>query len=545
MSASSAPLISVLTPVFDTPPALLDEVIASVQAQTFVDWELLLVDDGSTAAHIGDVLTAAAASDARIKVLRRPANGGIVAASNDGLNAARGEFVAMLDHDDTLHPEALAAVAAVVAPDVDYVYTDSDLLDEHGRHSEPFFKPGWSPDRFRCQMYSNHLGVVRRQVALDVGGFREGFEGAQDYDLVFRVTEQGGRVCHVPRVLYHWRITDASVNASPDAKPYAWLASHRAIASHLERTGFEATVSEDMVVPGVFRLRPALSERPPVSIVIPTAAGRRDIAGEAVLLAERCLTSIVERSTYDNYELVLVVDDHVAAADVDRLRSAGGDAVRIVPFDQPFNFASKCNLGAVVADGDHLLLLNDDTQVITPEWIEHLLMYSRDPGVGAVGARLRFGDGRLQHTGLCFLPGVMPGHIYRGFQPNYGGYYAMVHLPGNFLAVTAACLMTPRQVYGEVGGLSEVFPGAYNDVDYCLKLHSRGLRIVYSPDAELYHHESSSREPEVLGWERTLLVDRWASRYGSGDPYYNPNFRQDSVDFVRPLVFADGTTARW
>lgn len=538
---TAVPRFSVVTPVYETPPQLLEECIGSVEAQTFADWELILVDDGSPSDRVRHQLAAAAARDPRIRVVLRPENGGIVAASNDALAAARGEMIALLDHDDLLHPEALEALDAAIEPDVGYAYTDQDLIDEAGRHAEPFYKPDWSPDRFRCQMYTNHLGALRRSLVEEVGGFREGFEGSQDFDLVFRVTEISERVVHVRRVLYHWRITEASVNASPEAKPYAWLAGGRAIASHLERTGFEATVEDEMAVPGLYRLRPALREHPLVSIVIPTGGGRRDIHGEDVLLAERCVRSIVERSTYPAYELVVVVDDHVADADVAAIVAAGGDRVRLVTYDRPFNFSDKCNVGVVRSEGDHVLLLNDDTEVITEDWLEHLVMYSRADGVGAVGARLQFGDGRLQHVGLGALPGVLFGHFYRGFPADHPTYYGVGELPCNFLAVTGACLMSPREVYDEVGGLCVDLPGAYNDVDYCLKVVTSGRRVVYSPGARLFHHESSSREAEVKGWELDLLQRRWA-RFADGDPYYNPCFRQDSLDYVRPVYLADGTS---
>lgn len=541
-----APRFSVVTPLYDTPPRLLEECVASVRAQTFTDWELILVDDGSPAPHVVPRIREMASEDPRVRVLERPANGGIVAASNDALAIARGEFVALLDHDDLLHPEALEAIDEVLDDDVDYAYTDQDLIDEEGRHSEPLFKPDWSPDRFRCQMYTNHLGVLRRSLVEEVGGFRDGYEGSQDFDLVFRVTERAERIVHVPRVLYHWRITAKSVNASPDAKPYAWLAGGRAIADHLRRTGFEATVDESMVTPGVYRLVPALTREPSVSIVIPTGGGRRDIAAEEVLLAERCLASITARSTYRNYELVLVVDTHVDEADVDAMVAAGGGSVqdggrvRVVPYDRPFNFSDKCNVGVVRSEGEHVLLLNDDTEVISPDWLEHLVMYANAPGVGAVGGRLHFGDGRFQHVGLGCLPGPAFGHFYRGFNGEDGGYYGICDLPANFLAVTGACLLTPRAVYEEVGGLSYELPGAYNDVDYCLKVIDAGYRVTYSPGARMYHHESSTREAEVKGWERELLDARWA-RYADGDPYYNPNFVQTSLDYVVPPYLTDGT----
>jgi GT2 family glycosyltransferase len=520
-----APTFSVITPVYETPAALLTACIDSVRNQTLDDWELILIDDGSVAPHLPAMLDAAA-RDPRITVIRRAENGGIVAASNDGIAAARGELIALLDHDDELHPEALEAALHAIdgagRDEVDYLYTDSDMILEDGTHRDPFFKPDWSPERFRAQMYTNHLGILRRSLVLEVGGFRAGFDGSQDFDLVFRVTEKARRVVHVPRVLYHWRVVATSVAGDPDAKPYAWLAGRKAIESHIERTGFEATVGDDIPIPGVYRLRPALREHPTVSIVIPTAGTVKEVHGEPTLLAERCVASVIERSTYDNYEIVAVIDHHTDPEARRRILAAGGDRIRAVTYTKPFSFSDKCNVGAVRSDGEHVLLLNDDIEVISPDWLEAMLMYSRLPAVGAVGARLLFGDGRLQHVGIGMSDGAAPGQICRGWNAEQDGYYGIFRLPCNWMAVTGACLMSRRDVYVEVGGLSTDFPNNFNDVDYCYKVHERGYRVVYTPEAELFHHESASRDPVVAPHELDRLRDRW--QILERDPYLNPNF---------------------
>jgi GT2 family glycosyltransferase len=521
----AAPRFSILTPVYETPAGVLRKMLRSVQRQSFEDWELCLVDDRSSQPHVRAILDRAQ-TDRRIRVKRREANAGIVAASNDALEMARGEFVALLDHDDELHPDALAYVAAAIdqAPDADYVYTDEDKIDLRGRHSNPFFKPDWSPERLRTQMYTCHLSVLRRSLVEQVGGFDPEFEGSQDWDLVLKVTERARAIVHVPRVLYHWRILETSAAATADAKPWAFEAGRRAVQAHCERIGLPAEVEQDAADPGVLHLRPRLERKPLVSIVIPTGGQVRDVRFEPVVLVVNCIRSIVERSTYDNYEIVCVVDDSIEPAIVDELRTIAGERLRLVRFTGPFDFSAKVNLGAIHSEGKHLLLLNDDIEVTTPEWIERMVMYSERDGIGVVGGRLVWGDTRLQHVGVSFENGL-PGHLYRGFSGDFTGYMNAVLIARNCLAVTGACLMTRRDVFDELGGLTPDFPVNFNDVDYCLKVHAGGRRIVYDPDLILYHFESSSRSAKVEEWEYNRLVDRW-QRFAAVDPFGNPNLHR-------------------
>ncbi len=533
------PRFSILTPVFNTPADVLTAMLRSVRRQSFEDWELCLVDDRSTTPHVAEMLDAAAKSDPRIRVLTRPENGGIVAASNDALGMAEGEFLALLDHDDTLHPDALHHVAAALdaGPDIDYLYTDEDKIDRRGTHLGPFFKPDWSPERMRTQMYTCHLSVLRRSLVEEVGGFDAEFEGSQDWDLVLRVTEKARRVHHIPRVLYHWRMLETSAaGGGEEAKPWAFEAGTRAIQAHLDRTGIPATASRDTGHPGVYRLEPRGSAEPKVSIVIPTAGTVREVRYERIVLIEHCVRSIVETSTYENYEIVCVADPTVGEDVLERLREIAGDRLRIVPFDEPFNFSTKINRGAVHADGDLLLLLNDDMEVITPNWIERMAMYATMPGVGAVGGRLIWEDGRLQHVGIVFENTGYPGHIYRGFARDWGGYSNNVLVAENYLAVTGACLMTPRDCFEEVGGFSTTFPMNYNDVDYCLKLISSGRRVAYDPDTVLYHFESSSRSTEVEDWEKDQLRGRWLS-ITTTDPFSNPSLKYGIPRLSSPLAW--------
>lgn len=532
------PLFSIVTPVYNTPADVLAAMLRSVRKQRFEDWELCLIDDCSPEPHVREMLEQAAREDGRIRVAGREENGGIVAASNDALAMATGEFIVLLDHDDELHPAALARVAEAIAatPEADYVYTDEDKIDRAGRRSGPFFKPDWSPERMRTQMYTCHLSVMRRRLVEEVGGFDAEFEGSQDWDLVLKVTERARQVVHVPEVLYHWRMLQTSTaGAGEEAKPWAFEAGTRAIQAHCDRIGLPAEAERDLEKPGVYHLRPRLQREPLVSIVIPTGGGSREVRFQQVTLIEHCLRSIVETSTYENYEIVCVIDGGVSRDLIERLRGIAGERLRIVPFEGPFNFSEKINRGVLHSEGARLLLLNDDTEMVTPDWIERMVMYTELEEVGAVGARLIWEDGRPQHVGILFENGGYPGHIYRGFSPDFPGYSNNVFVAQNYLAVTAACLMTTRAAFDDVGGLSPVFPNNYNDMDFCLKLCNSGRRVVYDPDTVLYHFESSSRETEVEDWEKEALRARWLP-LTAVDPSTNPALRHGLPRIERYLA---------
>lgn len=536
---AAAPRFSILTPVHETPAEVLEAMLASVRAQRCRDWELCAVDDGSAQPHVGQILEEAERIDGRIRVLRRESNGGIVAASNDALAMARGEFVALLDHDDELHRAALAAVEKAVAanPEADYVYTDEDKIDARGRHSGPFFKPDWSPERLRTQMYTCHLSVLRRSLVEEVGGFDPEFEGSQDWDLVLKVSERARAVLHVPKVLYHWRaLAGSAAGGGEAAKPWAFEAGRRAVQAHCERTGVQARVERDEADSGVYHLVPELRRRPSVSIVIPTAGTRREVRFEQVVLVTHCVRSIVESSSYDEYEIVCVSDEQTDPAVLGELGEIAGERLRTVEDRRPFNFSARVNLGVARSEGEHVLLLNDDVEVATPDWIERLVMYSSMPEVGAVGARLLWQDGRLQHAGVHFEHGL-PGHPYRGFSGDYRGYSNNVRVARDCLAVTAACLMTPRELFEQLGGLTEELPVNYNDIDYCLEACASGRRVVYDPDTVMYHFESSSRSSEVDDEEKKWLRDRWLP-FTDPDPYSNPNLRRGEPRLAAMLATA-------
>jgi GT2 family glycosyltransferase len=519
--------VSVVVDAVGAPAQLVRESVDSVRAQTVGAWELCVVTAPGELTALRRAVERGGVDD-RVEMRAPSEPRGPAGAVADGVGATSGELVTWLDAGDRLDPTALARVLATIEDDVDFVYTDEDQLEENGSRSAPRLKPDWSPDRLRVSPYTGRLAAYRRATLDDAGGIRPELALALDHDVALRVGERARRVAHVPDVLFHRRVPYAGT--TPERAPAAAL---RAVAEHLERVGFPAVVEHDPERPRLLRLRPALADTPPVSIVVPTRGSRRLVHGRQMNLVANCVESIVRRSTYHDYEIVAVVDadtDDTARAE---LVAAGGERLRIVPYAEPFNFARKVTTGVLHARGNVVVLLNDDTEVITPEWIESLLMFARDPGVGAVGAKLRFADRRLQHVGVVAVGGN-PGHPYYGFPADLDGHLDNTRVPTNCIAVTAACLMTRRDSFEAVGGLSLEFPLNYNDVDFCLKLLHAGYRNVFNPYAELFHFETSSRATgTVTDAELEALRARWG-RILRRDPYYNPGFR-DAPDFVVPL----------
>ena len=528
------PRISIVTPVYNTPPELLRQMIASVRAQLYPDWQLCLADDASTKAETRAVLDAVDGTDPRIRIARQPVNGGISAASNAALALADGEFVALVDHDDEIAPDALLEVAELLDrhPDADVVYTDEDKLDFDGTHIEPFFKPDWSPEYLNSTMFLGHLVVYRRSVLDAVGGFRSAFDGSQDYDLALRVTERTGKVFHIPRVLYHWRKTLGSAASSTDAKPWGLQAARRALVDHVSRLPMTATV-EDQPGDGFWRVRYEIVGTPKVSVLIPTAGTIRNTPAGPRDMALACVRSIVERTAYPHYEVVLAVNGRLSD-ELTRLVAAE-PRLRTVACEPtgPFNFAATINGAARQATGDHLLLLNDDTEVIAAEWMQAMLEFSQQRDIGAVGAKLLFPDGRLQHTGVVIGIGGGACHVLSGLPGDTPGYYGSAWVIRNYSAVTGACCMTRREIFEALGGLDERFATDFNDVDYCLRVRQAGYRIVVTPFARLYHFEGASfgnRERKVNPDEVQLMSERWADVIAR-DPYYNPNLTLTALDY--------------
>jgi O-antigen biosynthesis protein len=497
--------------------------LESVRRQGFADWELCVCTGPGTGSRAGEELDRAAAGDPRIRLARLEGEGGMATSAAEALAMARGDFVALLGEVDRLHPAALASVDAALrsAPEADFAYTDEDEIEPGGRHCNPFFKPGWSPERLRTQMYTGRLTAMRRSLVEELGGFDRALDrAAAEWDLVLRVTERARAILRVPRTLYH-RMVGVGAEEVGGKAPAA--ATVEAVQAHCERIGLAARVEAAPGRQGGCRLQPALPEAPPVSIVIPTCGQSRAIRGKDTVLLLHCVRSILETSTYDRYEIVCVADTSTDPSILGELQALAGDRLRIVPYGEPFNFSAKINLGAAQSEGEHFLLFNDDMEVFTPDWIARMVMYSSFAGIGAVGAQLRWENERVQHAGVVLERGL-PGHVYRGAGPELEGYARNALVTQDYLAVTGACLMTPRDAFERVGGLSEELPVNYNDIDYCLKLVADGLRVVYDADTVLYHFESSSRETKVNDWEKSMLLDRWHA-IGGEDPYSNPSLR--------------------
>jgi len=520
------PTISVILPVYNVAEAYLRRCIESVLNQIYPRWELCVADDASTQGHVRRVLEEYAATDSRIKVVYREKNGNISAASNSALELATGRYVALLDHDDELAEHALYRMAEAIVrdPSLDMIYSDEDKTTPEGRRHDPFFKPDWSPEYFLACMYTCHLGVYRAEMIRKIGGWRSRFDGAQDYDLVLRIVATNPKIHHVPDILYHWRTIPSSAASGSQAKPEACQRARMALQSYLELIGREGT-AEPGPAEGFHRIRYKIVGNPLVSIVIPSAVRAIEFRGRRSWFLLECVSSIRRTSTYKNLEIV-VLDNNDMSPELESALEPFD--VRRVPFTEPFNLARKMNLGALAARGEHLILLNDDIEVISPDWIESMLEYSQWPEIGAVGAQLLFPNNTQQHTGVYLLNGN-PGHPFYQFAGDHPGYFRSSQVHRNWSAVTGACMMTRADTFRAVGGFSEHFPLNYNDVDYCLKVLSLGKRVVYMPYAKLYHHEAVSKRG-TFAHELEAFKKTWLEHFPR-DPYYNPNLTMQTCDF--------------
>lgn len=526
---TNPPTFSVLVPVYNTDPALLSRCIESVRSQVYPHWQLCLVDDCSSAEQPRQILQAYAEQDERIQTIFLETNSGIATATNAALAIATGDYVAFLDHDDELAVNALYENARVLhhQPEIDILYSDEDMISEAGTRHNPFFKPDWSPDYFHGCMYTCHLGVFRTSLVRAVRGLRSEYDGAQDWDLMLRAVEKSSQIHHIPKILYHWRMTSTSVTSGSEAKPWAYDAAQRALVDMVQRSRYPGDV-EALPDAGFYRVRRRLTEQPLISIVIPSAG--KLLPDQKRSLLENCLHSIISRSTYPKYEFVVVDGFDLPDEVVDRIKALGSELVRC---DQPFNFSQRINLGVAHSKGEIVVLLNDDVEVQSPDWLETMLELAQQTEIGAVGAKLLFPNSHIQHAGVVILGGC-PGHVFYNINSDHPGYFFSNLINRNYLGVTGACLMVRRQVFDEVGGLDEVFPLNYNDVDFCLKLYKAGYRNVFTPFAKLTHYESASRHSVVLPEELETFQTRWRSYLEAqgGDPYYNLNLRQDNANFV-------------
>jgi len=526
---TSRPRISVLMPVFNTPEKWLRRAIESVREQLYPDWELCIADDSSTRPHVHRVLEAAAASDPRIKVTFRDVNGHISAASNSALEMATGDYIALLDHDDELAPHALYMLAEEIAqhPDADVIYSDEDKIDSGGERYEPYFKPEWNPDLFDAQNYLGHLSCVRSSLVREIGEFRPGCEGSQDYDLLLRATARSSaaRIRHVPHVLYHWRSVHGSTAAATANKRYAVEAALKALRDR--HPG--CTVSEGPF-PTTYRVVHPLPALPPlVTLIIPTRDG--------FALLERALRTIQQQTTYPRFEILIVDNQSMEPRTLQYLKELqdSGQA-RVIRYDAPFNFSAINNFGAREARGEVLGLINNDIEVIDPGWLSEMVSHAIRPEIGAVGCKLVYPDDTIQHAGVILGLFGVAGHVFKQLPRDAPGYFARAQLTQNLSACTAACLVLRKSVYEEVCGLDEQnLRIAFNDVDFCMKIEKAGYRNLYAPRAVLYHHESASRGYEDTPQKKERFrteVEYMKRKWGPAlerDPAYSPNLSLESL----------------
>jgi len=511
------PLISVVVPVFRPSHWYFRECVQSVVRQTYRSWELCLCDDGSGDPELTAMMEELAVGDPRIKVMAMGENGGISRATNRALEAASGVFVALLDHDDLLHPEALAELAAVMVgvDDADVVYTDEDKYDELDRPFQPHFKPDWSPDLLLAYPYLGHLTAVRRSLLVEVGGFRPEFDGSQDFDLMLRATERARKVAHIPRVLYHWRVVAGSAAGDSEAKPWAHAASRRVVEDALVRRGIDGTVEGGPFL-GAYAVRRRVRGAPSVSVIIPF----RDQAGLTAL----CLDSLERAPGYPITEVVLV-DNGSSEPETTALRRRLADrpATRVLDYPGPFNWPAINNMAAETCNTDMLLFLNNDIEASSEGWLHAMVEQAQRPEIGAVGARLLYPNGKVQHAGVVLGLGGVAGHLFAGLPEHEIGYFGWDQVTREVSAVTAACMLVRRHVFEELNGFDELFAVGFNDVDFCIRLRRADYQILYNPHAQLIHYESVSRGYSGFHRDYEEFLARWTEVLRSGDPFYNPN----------------------
>ena len=530
--------ISVLVPLYNTPEKFLREMIDSVVTQTYKNWELCLAD-GSDDKHtdVGRICQEYIEKDSRIKYQKIEKNLGISGNTNVCFSMATGNFIGLFDHDDVMHPSLLfECVKTVCEKDADYVYTDEatftspnldDLIVLH-------FKPDYSPDNLRANNYICHFSMFDADLLKKTGLFRPEYDGSQDHDMILRLTEEAKHVCHIPKILYYWRSHPNSVAADIGAKTYAIDAAKRAVHDHMrDYYGIEVEVESTRAFPTIFQIKYPINGEPLISIVIPNKDHVEDL--------RRCITSIEKKSTWKNYEIVVVENNSVEQSIRDYYKELESDPkVKIVTYEGGFNYSKINNAGVKETKGEYLLLLNNDTKVITREWMEELLMYAQRDDVGAVGAKLYYADNTIQHAGVVIGLGAhrSAGHTHYKMPREHLGYMGRLCYAQDVTAVTGACLMVKKSIYEEVDGLDESFTISLNDVDLCLKIREKGYLNIFTPFAELYHYESKTRGMEegekLRRYERECahFRDKWKEQLDAGDPYYNPNFSLDYSDFT-------------
>lgn len=529
------PTISIILPVYNPPIAFFKKAVESVKQQVYPNWELCISDDFSPNEEVRNLIKEYAADDKRIKYVFREVNGHISENSNSALKLSTGEYISLLDQDDELSPDALFQNVKVLNADktIDLIYSDEDKIDTQGNHLDPHFKPEWCPDSFLSRNYICHLIVFKRSFIEDVGGFRAGFEGSQDYDLLLRITEKAKNIQHIPKILYHWRLHLASTSLNSDAKPYAFNSGVKALEEALLRREIKGKVSLIENSHGFYKIRYDIFNKGKVSIIIPTK-NKAD-------LCEVIIDSIFELTDYPDYEIILINNNSSEPSFFEMVKKwehLHPTRFRCVADNGEFNFSRLMNTGATNANGEYLLLLNNDMKVIHADWMTALVEQAQFKKTGAVGARLLYPNDTIQHAGVIIGLGGIAGHHHVRFDKDAGGYYFYLIASTNFCAVTAACLMVRKNAFTEVGGFDEQLAIEFNDVDFCLKLKDKGYNNIYLPHVSLYHYESISRgHPHKTKksyqqhmQDLTLFKSRW-QKYIDHDPCYNPHFSRVFDDY--------------
>lgn len=529
--------ISLIVPLYRTPEEYLRQMIESVLAQTYPHWELCIADGSQDGGECQRVVEEYAGKDGRIRYQMLEKNLGISGNTNAAMQMAKGEFLALFDHDDLLAENALYEVALAVErqPEADVIYTDEDkVTSDLKEYFQPHFKPDFAPDLLCSNNYICHLLTVRTQLAKQVGGMRPEFDGAQDHDFIFRCTEQARRVVHIPKILYHWRIHKGSTADNPMGKQYAVQAGKRAVEAHLKRMELSGTV-EPLKDLGFYRVTYQVQGSPLISIVIPNKDEKE--------MLERCLDSIRTLSTYENYEILIVENNSVTEEIRDYYKSLEKQTnIRVIEWDRPFNYSAINNFGISQARGDYIICLNNDITVISPDWMQKLLANCQRPQVGVTGARLYFPDNTIQHAGIALGIGGVAGSLFVGMDRRRTGYMHKAVIQQNLSAVTAACMMFRKEIWEKAGGFTEELAVAFNDVDLCLKIRELGYLVVYNPDVEMYHYESRTRGPEDTEEKRRrfqreieYMRTHWIKYLKGGDPYYNCNLSLKQWDYsIKP-----------
>ena len=525
---------SVLVPLYNTPEKFLKEMIESVETQTYKNWELCLAD-GSDKEHsfVGEICKKYAGKDERIKYEKLEKNLGISENTNACIRMATGEYIALFDHDDLLHPSALYEVMrAICEHGADFIYTDENTFSEEPRDAyNPHFKPDFSPDTLRSYNYICHLSAFSRELLDSVGYFRSEYDGSQDYDLILRLSEKAKKVFHIRKILYYWRAHKNSVAQDVGAKPYTVTAAKKALAAHLERCGLKGEVL-DSSVPTTYHIKYEIDGNPLISVIIPNKDHTDDL--------DICLKSLYEKSSYKNFEVIIVENNSTEKETFEYYEAIAQKHgnIKIVKWEGNFNYSAINNFGVNYAKGEFILLLNNDVEIINGSCLEEMLMFAQRKDVGAVGAKLYYSDDTVQHAGVILGLGGTAGHAHKHFGRSHPGYMARASIAQNLTACTAACLMMRRDVFDEVGGLDESFEVAFNDVDLCMKIRKKGYLVVFTPYAELYHYESKSRgndsTPEKLErfrGEIDRFKEKWQKQLDDSDPYYNPNLTLTRDDF--------------